>query len=98
MDNYYFPIVQLSCCDLKDGETGFDDEESFNIIGGTDKLALFHYMSEWQYERDSGGDEEIRLWDSDQGYFCQEKNVIYDVNIALNIISTFFQNGDYNSL
>lgn len=86
MDNNLFPIVQMSCLELSDNETCFDDEDSFNIIGGDGRIALFHQCGDWQYENNDGGDDEVRLWESDQGYFCKEKNVITDIQYALKII------------
>ena len=98
MDKYYYPIVQLSCCKLENKEDGFSDENSFNIIGGAGQIALFHYMGEWQYERNSGGEEEVRLWDSGQGYFCQEKNIIYELPQVLSVVKVFYEYGDYQAL
>ncbi len=98
MDNYCYPIVLLSCIQLSEDESCFDDEDSFNIIGGNGKLALFHFMAEWQYENSYGGEEEVRLWDSDQGYFCQEKNIIYDIELALRIVKEFYETCSYNKL
>jgi hypothetical protein len=69
MDDYCFPIVHLNT-------TGEDwGEEVFNVIGGAGRWALFHMMGEWQYEDAAGSDEDVRLWENDQGYFCKEKNV-----------------------
>lgn len=98
MDNFCYPIVILSCKDLKDNETGFDDENSFNIIGGDGRIALFYFMAEWEYTNNDGGEEEVRLWDSDQGYYCREKNILYDVEHALRIIKAYYETGSYETL
>ena len=73
MDNFCFPIVQLNTTD--------DDENEgiFNIIGGAGRWALFQMMGEWKYADPAGGDDEVRLWESDQGYFCKAKNILTDV-------------------
>lgn len=92
MDNYCFPIVQLNCTEFE------DDEEIFNVIGGDGRYALFHMMGEWQYEAPNGGDGEVRLWDSDQGYFCQERNVITDIDKVLRITKAFYDTGSYDGL
>lgn len=92
MDNYYFPIVQLN---LTDNE---EDETIFNIIGGDGKFALFHMMGEWQYEDPDGGSEEVMLWESDQGYFCEAKNILTDIEKALRITKVFYETGSYNGL
>lgn len=92
MDNYCFPIVQLDTTD--DAESG----RIFNVIGGGGRWALFHHYGEWLYEDPAGGDEEVRLWDSDQGYFCQAKNVLTDVEKVLRIVRAYYDTGSYDAL
>jgi hypothetical protein len=92
MDNYCFPIVQLNCSEYE------DDEGIFNVIGGHSRWALFHMMGEWQYADPSGGEADVRLWDSDQGYFCQERNVLTDIEKVLRITKAFYESGSYDHL
>jgi hypothetical protein len=92
MDNYCFPIVQLNCTEYE------DDDAIFNVIGGDGRWALSHMMGEWQYEDPSGGEGEVRLWDSDQGYFCKERNILTDVEKVLRIIKAFYDTGSYDHL
>ena len=67
MENYCYPIVQLGCGDAE------DDEDSFNVIGGDGRLALFHFMGDWQFEDDSGDEAETRLWDRLCGRACRSR-------------------------
>jgi hypothetical protein len=60
--------------------------------------ALFHIMGEWQYEDPAGGDGEVRLWESDQGYFCRGKNVLADIEKVLRITKAFYDTGSYDEL
>lgn len=90
MDNYCFPIVQLNCTEFE------DDEDIFNVIGGNGRWALFHMMGEWQYEDPSKDDGEVRLWDSDQGYFCEQRNILTDVEKVLRISKAFYDSGSYD--
>ena len=92
MDNYCYPIVQLNCHDDEEAE------DIFNVIGGDGRWAIFHMMAEWEYEDPLGGDEEVRLWDSDQGYFCKEKNVITDIEKVLQISKMYYDTGSYDKL
>lgn len=92
MDNYCYPIVQLNCTEFE------DDEDIFNVIGGDGRYAIFHMMGEWQYEDPHGGDGDVRLWESDQGYFCKERNIINDVEKVLRITRQFFESGSYDGL
>lgn len=55
-------------------------------------------MGEWQYENPQGGEEEVRLWDSDQGYYCREKNILTDVSKVLRIVKAFYESGSYDHL
>jgi len=79
MDNYCFPIVQLNTTENKEAEY------IFNICGGAGRWALFHMAGDWQYERPGGGEGEVRLWESDQGYYCREKNILTDIERVLRI-------------
>ena len=95
MDNYCFPIVQLNVTDND------EDESIFNIIGGAGRWALFHMMGEWQYDNpagEAGDDDEVRLWDSDQGYFCKARNILTDVERVLRITKAYYDEGSYGRL
>lgn len=96
MDDNECPIVLLS---WKDVASGFDDEESFNLIGGgSSGFALFEQVPGWMFEDPLGGDEDVRLWQSDQGYFCKRKNVLADVNIVLKLARVYFDTGSYEEV
>src|SRR5690349_4259543 len=84
MDNYCFPWVNLNTTD--------DDfcEHIFNVMGGDGRWALFHMMGDWQYEDPAGSDAEAQLWDSDQGYYCREKNILTDVEKVLRITKAYY--------
>jgi hypothetical protein len=92
MDNYCYPIVQLNTTDNE------YDESIFNICGGDGRWALFQMMGMWQYEQPGGSEEEVRLWDSDQGYYCHEKNVLTDIAKVLRIAKFFYETGSYVDL
>lgn len=92
MDNYCFPIVELFL--TKEEE----DVETFLIIGGNGPYALAELFGRWAYENPDGSDAEVTLWDSDQGYECMEKNLIYDVEDVLKIVKRFYETGSYDDL
>lgn len=92
MDNYYFPIVQLFLSEDPEAE------DTFNIIGGKGRFALLHFMGYWQYEDPDGDDTEASLWESDQGYYCKEKNILTDIEKVLRITRKFFETGSYENL
>lgn len=92
MDNYCYPIVQLNTTDKE------YDENMFNICGGKGRWALFHMMGDWQYENPEGSEAEVRLWESDQGYYCREKNVLTDISKVLSIVKAFYESGSYDHL
>lgn len=87
MDDHFFPIVQLNCTERD------DDETLFNVIGGKGRFALFHQMGDWQYRDPAGSDAEVRLWTSDQGYFCAQRNVLTDVDKVLRIVKAYYESG-----
>jgi hypothetical protein len=92
MDDHFYPIVQLSCAERA------DDETMFNVIGGDGRFALFHQMGDWQYSDPAGSDDEVRLWTSDQGYFCAQRNVLTDIDKVLRIAKTHYESGSYAGL
>ena len=92
MDNYCFPIVELKTTDDE------EDENIFNICGGDGRWALFHMMGAWQYTQPGGSNKEVRLWESDQGYYCREKNVLTDIEKVLHIVKAFYETGSYDHL
>jgi len=96
MDDNEFPIVQLS---WKDVESGFVDEESFNVIGGhLTGFALFECVKGWEFDDPAGGDEEVRLWRSDQGYFCHRRNIVAEVEEVLILARIYFETGSYDAV
>ena len=96
MDDNERPIVQLS---WKNVESCFDDEESFNVIGGTvSGFAVFECIKGWSFEDPLGDDEDVRLWQSDQGYFCKRKNIIADVDKVLELARVYFETGSYDGV
>ncbi|RDS81894.1 hypothetical protein DWU99_15865 [Dyella psychrodurans] len=95
MDDNGHPIVQLSWDDV---DSCFDDESSFNIIGGgASGFALFE-MNGWQFDDPRGSDEDVRLWQSDQGYFCKRRNIIDDIDVVLKLARIYFETGSYDEV
>jgi hypothetical protein len=93
MENYCYPIVELSTSDNE------NDDAKFVIIGGAGRWALSHNYGEWQYvDATSTDDSEVRLWESDQGYFCERKNVLTDIKNVLRIIRRYFDTSSYGDL
>jgi hypothetical protein len=96
MDDSEYPIVQLS---WKDVNTCFDDEQSFNIIGGgASGFALFEHIAGWIFEDPNGSEETVRLWQRDQGYFCKRKNIIVDIDAVLKLSQAYFETGNYEEV
>lgn len=95
MDDNEYPIVQLS---WEDVESCFDDESSFNIIGGGNAGFAIFEMNGWRFEEPNGGDEDVRLWQSDQGYFCKRRNVMADIDVVLKLARVYFVTGSYDQV
>lgn len=91
MDNHAYPVVALSC-------TGYeDDEDALHLVGGPNRFALFQACGPWQYEDPTGRDDEVRLWTSDQGYVCRERNLC-SMESALAHAKTYMETGSYDAL
>jgi hypothetical protein len=61
-------------------------------------FALFEFFKRWEFDDPTGGDEDVRLWQSDQGYFCQKRNIVADVNDVLTLARVYFETGSYAAL
>jgi hypothetical protein len=92
MDNDCFPIVQLNATDNP------ENDDIFNVIGGGGRWALFQMTGPWHYEDPDGPDDEVRLWESDQGYFTKAKRVLTDVDRVLRITKAYYDTGSYHGL
>jgi hypothetical protein len=40
----------------------------------------------------------VRLWTSDQGYFCAERNVLTDIDKVLRTVKVYYETGSYAAL
>lgn len=96
MDDNEYPIVELSWSDV---DTCGEDEDSFHIVGGSAPgFAMSNFSGDWRFEDPNGSNEDVRLWQSDQGYFCKRKNIVADVEAALKIVKVYFETGSYDEL
>jgi len=95
MDNYCFPFVSLSV-----HNDPYDDRlEAFWIVGGDGRWAMRQSaLGGWEYELAGGGDEDVQLWESDQGYFCKAKNIVTDIEEVLRVTREFYESGSYAGL
>ncbi|WP_233842907.1 hypothetical protein [Dyella sp. 2HG41-7] len=96
MDDNEYPVLEMSWAEV---ETCGDDEESFHIVGGSKVgFALSNFCGDWRFEDPDGGEEEVRLWQSDQGYFCKRKNIIADIDVVLKLARIYFETGSYDEI
>ena len=99
MDDRCHPIVTLSCVVSGALTDAFEDEESFNVVGGDGRWALFETMGAfWRFEDPDGSTEEDRLWESDQGYFCERRNIVTDIRAVLAMARAYYETGSYEGL
>ncbi|MFK2873488.1 casein kinase II subunit beta family protein [Dyella lipolytica] len=95
MDDNEYPVVQLS---WEDVDTCFEDEASFNIVGGTASGFALSEMNGWRLDDPNGSDEGVRLWQSDQGYFCKRRNIIAEIDVVLKLTKIYFETGSYDEV
>src|SRR5438105_3548844 len=89
MDNFCFPIVHLACTD--------SERDGLSVVGGPRRFAVSRIDGSWTYENPAGGNKEVILWSSDQGYYCSAKNIIYSKRKVLQIAWMYFQTGDFTN-
>jgi hypothetical protein len=76
----------------------FDDESSFNIVGGSAVGFALSEMNGWRFDDPNGSDEDVRLWQSDQGYFCKRRNLIAEIDVVLMLARIYFDTGSYDEV
>ncbi|PXA90212.1 hypothetical protein DMC25_08320 [Caulobacter sp. D4A] len=93
LDDQEFPIVQL---DANAADSCVDIEGAFNVFGGRGSgYAVFENMGVWRFLWPEGSDEEVRLWQSDQGYFCERRALLTDLGDVLELAEAYFNTGSY---
>ena len=95
MDDDGFPIVVLSTQECTSTDEAFEDDDSLHLIGGNERFALFQCSGPWRYRNPKGSDAEVRLWQSDQGYFCTEANLA-NLDLALHIAKAFYETANFD--
>jgi len=90
MENFCFPIVTLA----------FDasEQDGLIVVGGPRRYSATRVDGSWIYERPDGGDQEVRLWESDQGFYCRERNIIGTRRKMLEIAKAFYETGDFEKV
>ncbi|MCW4453347.1 hypothetical protein OK348_00835 [Flavobacterium sp. MXW15] len=96
MDDHCFPIVVQSALECGSGAEAFEDDDSFHVIGGNGRFALFQNAGSWQYRNPQGSNAEARLWQSDQGYFCTESNLA-NLDLALRMARAFHETASFDA-
>jgi len=86
MENFCYPILTIA--------TDPEQQHALFIVGGPRRFAVADLTGTWQYERPDGGKDEVRLWASDQGYYCRERNLIHSRRKVLDLARAFFETGD----
>lgn len=97
MDDFCFPLIALSLRSCLVVSDVFEDDDSFHVIGGNDRFALFQNAGNWQYTNPHGSDESVRLWQSDQGYFCEACNIA-TLAVTLDLIRAFYLHGNVEAV
>ncbi len=97
MDDFCFPLVALSLNSCLAVSDVFEDDDSFHVIGGNDCFALFQNAGNWQYDNPYGSADSVRLWQSDQGYFCEQRNIA-TLRTSLALIREFYLNGNFEAV
>ena len=90
MDNLCFPVVDLNPSEYED-DTGI-----LHIVGGDGRFAVASLG--WRFEDPLGANAEVALWESDQGYFTKQKNVLTDIHDVLALARVFAQTSSHAAL
>jgi hypothetical protein len=87
MENFRFPIVTLA--------TDVSEQDGLIVVGGPQRYSATRVDGSWTYERADGDNQEVRLWASDQGFYCRERNIIRTRRKTLEIVKAFYDTGDF---
>ena len=91
LDQYQLPFIWL----LNSVDATEDASPDFNVIGGKGLYAFDCRAEgrEYRHCNPLGGDQEITIWRSDQGWDCAEKYVCTTLDIVLQAAEYFCAHG-----
>src|SRR4051794_7639485 len=87
MEYYCHPIVTIAT-DAEEQHAPFGRQWSAPVRRGRS-------YRDMAFARSDGFDREVRLWASDQGYYCRERNIIRSRRKVLDLARAFFETGDF---
>lgn len=82
LDRFQYPYIVMYPSEYE------DQGDELSIIGG--KGAWTAGGGKWEYTNADGSNEEIELWESDQGYGCTMKHVMTDLDQVLDLAKQFY--------
>jgi hypothetical protein len=91
LDRFCYPFIWL----WQDPDIDDDAIPEFNVMGGDGEYTMDYGPegTELRYYDPTRGDEEIKVWQSDQGYVSQAKYCCSSLDIVLRVTRYFAEHG-----
>ncbi len=99
LDKFHYPFLYLLPTLDQTEHQLVEDHEWFYVIGGKGEYwfsATIGGKWEKHYLNRAGGDQEVDLWTSDQGFEAADKEVCRDLDLVLQAARYYAENGGYD--
>src|SRR5262249_53464039 len=92
LDRFEYPFLHL----YEDANAADDDPPALTVMGGQGEYTMFSGFNgdELFYFDPSRTDEEIEVWQSDQGFSCAAKNCCGSLDAVVGITRYFCEHGE----
>jgi hypothetical protein len=96
LDKFSFPFLFLC---LDEDARGTDHDDRLEIMGGDGDFwvaGTFDGYFQRRFVNPGGGDNEIAVWTSDQGFGDEDRYICHDVEVVVRVARYFFDHRDFD--
>jgi hypothetical protein len=99
LDRFRFPFLFLWPSEDHNKHFVDGDCEVFEVMGGEGVYWLagsFDGYFQRRYVNPEGGDEDVLVWTSDQGFGDAERHICRDIEVVLRVARYYAENGEFD--
>ena len=99
LDKFHYPFLHLWPTLDESQHELVEGNEWFSVFGGEGEYWFAATIGgQWEnhYVNGGGGDQEVYLWTSDQGFAAPDKYVCHDLNVVLQAARYYAEKGGYD--
>jgi hypothetical protein len=99
LDKFHYPFLHLWPTLDESQHELVEDREWFTVIGGNGEYwfaATIAGRWESHYLNGAGGEQQVHLWTSDQGFMAADREVCRELNVVLQAARYYADHGGYD--